>query len=282
MDSSGLDEFMSLVTLMSSQWKELKADLQAGKVLYTDSTGIKNYTFFKVFDDVFNQTRPFFDVPLSAVKHMYRAVNEEKCDYQRMIPKIEYAKEHNRMNPAGQVFLYAGIDSLGYKENKSLIIKTCLKEIRAPLDSIATVCKFKITAAGRKKKVINICGDDTIPKTQNELHKYIFDQYKSIWFTRGREMSMRELARTMAKVYFNLFSSDQIFKPIDNNIDLKEKEREYASFHALAHYIREAGYGGIIYKSTVCKGGRNIVLFDTMDASFVPNTLQQVKVSDYQ
>lgn len=53
--------------------------------------------------------------------------------------------------------------------------------------------------------------------------------------------------------------SEQIFEPLDETDD---KNVMYAPFQTMAQYYISCGYSGIIYGSTVCSGGRNLVLFD--------------------
>ena len=53
--------------------------------------------------------------------------------------------------------------------------------------------------------------------------------------------------------------SEQIFRPLyvaDN------KSITYAPFQTMAQYYISLGYSGIVYGSTVCTVGKNIVLFD--------------------
>ena len=52
--------------------------------------------------------------------------------------------------------------------------------------------------------------------------------------------------------------SEQIFLLLTTD----DKNIEYAPFHLMAQYFLSMGYSGIIYKSTVCNKGKNIVLFD--------------------
>lgn len=52
--------------------------------------------------------------------------------------------------------------------------------------------------------------------------------------------------------------SEQIFLPVDTD----DKSIVYAPFHTIAQYFISLGFSGIIYKSTVCEGGKNLVLFD--------------------
>lgn len=191
-----------------------------------------------------------------------------------MIPKLEFATENNRMNPPGKAFLYAGIQN-----NKPGIIRTCLKEIRSPVNSIATICEFQVTDSGKHKKVINICGDNNIPQDVDKLGQYMMENAigKSML-----DLDRQKLSIILANIYFNIFSSNQIFKPVDSTILQDEKRYEYAPFHALAHYISDAGYAGIIFNSTVYLNGKNLVIFEpNEDVSVVPNTMEHVIASDY-
>jgi hypothetical protein len=186
LNSHSLNEFTELVKFMSIQWNELKKALFEGTIDYTDIDGLKQFTFFKVFDDVFRNTSAFFAAPLFKYKYIYRAVNELSCNYERMLPKLEFAKEHNRMNPAGKVFLYAGVENLGYRDCTRNIIKTCIHEIRAPKESKVTVCRFKPTKMGKSQFVVNLCGDNNLPNEQDELHEYLYIKYKP-YMLRGED-----------------------------------------------------------------------------------------------
>ena len=57
--------------------------------------------------------------------------------------------------------------------------------------------------------------------------------------------------------------SEQIFffffLPLE---DTDDKELLYAPFQCVAQYFLSKGYAGIKYKSTVCTGPKDIVLFD--------------------
>nr|WP_225988751.1 RES family NAD+ phosphorylase [Peribacillus frigoritolerans] len=77
-----------------------------------------------------------------------------------------------------------------------------------------------------------------------------------------------------------MFSSDKIFKPL-NTIEQEVKKYEYAPFHALANYISEQGYAGIIFRSTVHENGTNLVLFEPNDTSVIHNSMEYINTSDY-
>ena len=58
---------------------------------------------------------------------------------------------------------------------------------------------------------------------------------------------------------FDDLLSEQIFIPLDAT---DNKAITYAPFQTMAQYYISLGYSGIIYGSTVCSVGKNIVLFD--------------------
>ena len=58
--------------------------------------------------------------------------------------------------------------------------------------------------------------------------------------------------------------SEQIFVPL---ADTEDKNIIYAPFQSMAQYYISLGYSGIMYGSTVCNVGKNIVLFDKNIAS---------------
>jgi hypothetical protein len=275
-------DFESNVQLMTEQWISLKEDLHNGVVEYDDLNRLINdYIFFKVFDNFFKETCKLFEVNFSDIKHMYKGVSGEidLDTYERMVPKIEFAKGNNRMNPPGKAFLYVGVLSKdkGKDENtiKKHIVNTVLKEIRATENSIATICKFKINDSSKNKKVVNICGDSSIPQSETELKDYIY-KHAIKNFTVDKD----KINYIMANVYFNMFSSEQIFKPVNTN-EQEEKKFEYAPFHALANYISEQGYAGLMFRSTVHQNGTNLVLFEPNDASVIQNSMEHINTSDY-
>ncbi|PID03768.1 hypothetical protein CSV67_03770 [Sporosarcina sp. P2] len=271
-------DFDSNVQLMTEQWISLKEDLHNGVVEYDDLNRLINdYIFFEVFDNFFKVTCKLFEVNLSDIKHMYRGVSEDidLDNYERMVPKIEFAKGNNRMNPPGKAFLYAGISGKDENITKKHSVKTVLKEIRATENSVATICKFKINESAKNKKVINICGDSSIPNSEAGLIEYIYKHAVN-----GFSVDKEKLSYILANVYFNMFANDQIFKPINSN-EQEVKKYEYAPFHALANYMNEQGYAGMIFRSTVHQNGTNLVLFEPNDASVIQNSMEQINTTEY-
>ena len=69
--------------------------------------------------------------------------------------------------------------------------------------------------------------------------------------------------RNFISTYLKLLS-EQIFLPLE---DTDDKELMYAPFQCIAQYFLSKGYVGIKYKSTVCTGSKDLVLFDKTIAS---------------
>lgn len=275
-------DFNSNVELLTKQWNILKEDLHNGIVKYDNIEKLLNdYIFFKVFNNFFKETCKFFEVNLSDIKHMYKGVSGviDLDNYERMVPKIEFAKGNNRMNPPGKAFLYVGVldKDKGKDENtiKKNVLKTVLKEIRATENSIATISKFKINDLAKNKKVLNISGESSIPTSETELNEYLYKHAVN-----GFSVDKEKISYILANVYFNMFATDQIFKPINTN-EQEVKKYEYAPFHALANYLSEQGYAGMIFRSTVHQNGTNLVLFEPKDASVILNSMEHINTSDY-
>ena len=89
-----------------------------------------------------------------------------------------------------------------------------------------------------------------------------------------------KISSIFSNVYYNMFSTDQIFKPIYTN-DQEVKKYEYAPFHAFANYMKGQGYAGLIFRSTVHEDGINLVLFDPDDTFVLKNTMEHINASDY-
>lgn len=67
-----------------------------------------------------------------------------------------------------------------------------------------------------------------------------------------------EISLWALHTYLKLLS-EQIFTPL---ADADDKSLMYAPFQCMAQYFLNKGYVGIKYKSTVCTGAKDIVLFD--------------------
>jgi len=180
-----------------------------------------------------------------------------------------------------EAFIYLGMlgENKGRdkKTVKNFIIKTLIKEVRATRGSVATICEFQVSNIGKSKIVLDFRGDSSIPKADLSLNIYM---EKEIAKSRGEETTEQVVKRVLSRVYFNMLASDQIFKPVITD-DQDVKKYEYAPFHTLANYVKEKGYAGIIFNSTVHKNGTNLVLFDTDDVSIIFDSMEHVQASDY-
>ncbi|MGC3788723.1 RES family NAD+ phosphorylase [Priestia aryabhattai] len=272
------------LSLMVEQWSQVKEALHSGKVDAMDTEKlISDYMFFKQFDDMFRQAVQHFEIPLETIQPMYRGANGkvDLDNYERMIPKLEFAKGHNRMNPPNTAFIYLGVlgENRGRTKDvvKKHITKTLLQEIRASRDSMATICEFQVSDKGKGKKIVSVCGDDSIPLSERQIVAHIRNQISK---NRNKESIEQVISRVLTSVYFNIFSSDKIFKPVETD-QQEVKKYEYSPFHALASYILKQGYAGIQFKSTVHRSGTNLVLFETDDVSAVENSMEHVQASEF-
>lgn len=146
---------------------------------------------------------------------------------------IKYAL-NNRMSPAGISYMYLA-DSLS----------TCLQEIRATVGVKVIVGTFN---PKKDIKVLDLSIKPQIPKFS------IFDEnydHDLIWIDEFIQQFKWEIS-----------------KPISD----KEKDLEYVPTQVLAEYIRQLGYQGIVYKSSLVKGTYNYVLFFGPDPELFDDT----------
>ena len=254
---------------ITKHWNLLKNDLYNGKTVGLSLNEIiEKYTFFKVFDDLVNNMSSQFSISLKELGNMYRGVgvNEdiELSFYQRMIPNLDYAKTHNRMNPPGEAFIYLGV--IPVKKNKPIEIekkfiqKTIEAELRVNKGDYYTIAKFE---SASDKSVFDLVGNPNLSLNINELSKIV------------RKQSSEKYSQTIAFFYFNLFNNDQILKPV-NSSDNSIRAMEYAPFQLLATYFKSKGFAGIKYRSTVHYGGTNIVIFDPKDVKLVESSMERI------
>lgn len=273
--------------LLKNTWNIIKKDLANGIIKYNDIDRILQYKFMKQFDDMFTMMEKSFEIPLSKIKYLYRAAGEKANNYERMIPKIEFASL-NRFNPPEEVFIYLGIsDNKNSVDGRfNIAEKTCLEEIRAKKGLACSICEFQIVDFAKSKKIIDIgiadkyTNDELIGELLNEKVKLSHKNYRQNREDKERlnEIILEKkgseylLAKIMAKLYFKMIS-DNLFVPIKN---VQDKKYEYAPFHAFANYFRIKGYAGIIYKSTIYDMGKNLVLFNVGDVKYIQDSMRYV------
>lgn len=82
---------------------------------------------------------------------------------------------------------------------------------------------------------------------------------RAVTFTENEINEMKaEISSWTLHTYLKLLS-EQIFTPLT---DSEDKNLMYVPFRCMAQYFLNKGYVGIKYKSTVCTGAKDIVLFD--------------------
>lgn len=255
---------------LKETWNKLKEDLQCGRVLYNDTESLLEYTFFKQFDNMFGYMYEDNTIEIRKVREFYRGVNCSTDDFNRFIPSEQYSNL-NRFNPPGDVFIYLGVSLDDDNISVSEIERGCIREMRLNQGDEVSFCKFVPSNESiLDERVVDLTIGDN--ETYDELLKQVshYQFLKSISSELGEEhekMCMEykcgctyNLSKVLMKIY-NKMISEQIFLPVDDS----ERLCEYRPFHAFANYFREEGYAGIIYKSTVSPGNKNLVLFNVND-----------------
>lgn len=199
-------------------------------------------------------------------------------------PSIETAidkKIINRWNPPDKRYNYLVIengDSINAHE-------TVLRELRSKSDEKYTICEFKtvMTSKTNSQFLINmdyqtIAIDDIWRNVQNKIEqiaqksinaslKVAMDYDTKLVNFKEKDILKREAVEFAGKYLLSALCK-AIFVPLDEDEDNDKckKERCYKSFHILAEYFENKGYGGIVYPSTRMskygKYGVNVVLFD--------------------
>lgn len=251
-----------LEKFMDYLWREFREKLVNGDFSYNNIEEAKSDGFFKAFEDMFSNEAEKLSVGLSDIGLILRGANNKNNlnDHTRLIPHPDYAK-HNRMNPKDRIFLYLAIGSDVSEGNEQDIVKTVLSEIRTSKnsDGIATIGEFVITDEAKEKKVIDLRGDYSIPRDES-----IIEQVRA----------------TLANLFLKLMNSENIYRPVELNTE-EDRYAEYVPFHAISNLVEQMGYAGLLYRSTVHRGGTNLVLFEKEYASIVKGSMRHVKLEEY-
>lgn len=273
-----LMSYDELEKMIEVSWEKFRKKLVEGKFSYNDIEKAKSDTFFKTFEDMFSKEAEKLAIKLSDIGLILRGANKKNNlnDHTRLIPHPDYAK-HNRMNPKDRIFLYLAIDSDVSGGNEQEVIKTILSEIRASKysDGIATIGEFVITEEAKEKKVIDLRGDYLIPKDESKLNRYIC---RKIIETQSEPSEI--IGVIYANLYLNLLNSKNIYQPVEVETE-EERYAEYVPFHAISNLVEQLGYAGLLYRSTVHRGGTNLVLFEKEYANIVEGSMKHVKLEDY-
>ena len=256
---------------MQKTWDELRNALSSGTLIADDIESALDFTFLKVFNDIFvvhNEQRCCKRFLEEFEERNQKFVRCAKVDqkwspvYDRFIPKKEFITEDNRFSPVGVEWLYlAWSDTINHA-------KECAKaECRIKTGDNMAFCEF--TVANKKAQIfdLTIADHHTYDSINQIIDKFVHntaEKVVSIFLKTGELPSKSdlndptlEMSRLWAVFTYIRMLSWQLFVPVNDN-----KKYMYAPFHCFAYYLKSLGYDGIAYSSTVSSKGKNLVLFD--------------------
>lgn len=258
--------------VIKETWSEFREKLVQEQYELNDIDKVKECTFLKVYDGIFNQNSGF-NYKITTIGELQKfslgrgtILNEtESIDYERFIPKKEFINQDNRFSPSGIEWLYLAIG------NETEIHQCAQAECRVNIGDRFGFCHFNFDSRQLNLKLVDLTISDNISydDLNNTLEQNIkIEDKKRIKIARmcGKDLGAywheREVKRLFIKwsVYtYAKLLSEQIFQPI---CDEDDRSIMYAPFQVMAQYYISLGYCDIIYGSTVSEVGRNIVLFD--------------------
>ncbi len=253
-------------------WCEFRESLAKGQFTYEEIDRAKEQVFLKTYDDLFRQhsgidhkTTTIKSVKSQIIGRGTKLKEDESLSYDRFLPKKEYIKEDNRFSPPGIEWLYLALG------NEDDIHKCASAECRAKTGDRFGFCHFQFDSQYDDCKLVDLTIADDISYTElnRMLEEYGQAQVKKgiklakvLGYVPRMNINKAEFAELFTRwgVYTHTkLLSEQIFIPLDVT---DNKAVTYAPFQTMAQYYISLGYSGIIYGSTVCSVGKNIVLFD--------------------
>lgn len=257
---------------ISETWDEFRTLLKNKKFSYDNTEKAKETTFLRVFNDLFNTNhginhiiKNVGDIHFSMGRGSILSETEEAV-YDRFLPKAQFIKSPNRFSPKGVEWLYLAL------EDTVKATDIAKNEIRVSSGNRFGFCYFEFTENATNEKIVDltIAEDYSYENINDALEAYgqeVLKKEIEKAFISGKMPSKGNIANKeefekvflqwSIKTYCKLLS-EEIFVPIDTD----DKDLIYAPFQTLAQYFLSMGFCGIIFKSTVCRGGKNLVLFD--------------------
>ena len=258
-------------------WSEFRNALAKGDFSFDQVGKAKEYTFLKVYDDLFHQhsgivhnTILIKDLDGLSIGRGTILREKDVPNYERFIPKKEFIRKDNRFSPRGVEWLYLALG------NEADIHVCSQAECRVKKGDRFGFCHFKFKESCLDLKLVDltISNDISFAELNSKLEQYRRKQVirtskvaEVLGFIPRFSLNKREFENILTEwaVYtYTKLLSEQIFEPLD---DTDDKALMYAPFQTMAQYYISLGYSGIIYGSTVSKVGKNIVLFDKRAAS---------------
>lgn len=258
--------------IIENTWQEFRAALANKDFKYNEIDRALTTTFLKVFDNMFFNCNKNLERLLGSFGtggYLVRGTKLKKSEvvlYDRFLPKSEFINEDNRFSPAGVEWLY-----LAWSSDKVLANECAINECRATSGDRFGICSFEINPFNASEKIIDLTLADEM--TYEDINTKLEDagkSYRSLCYERTKktrqafptesekEKLKTEISFWVLYTYLKLLS-ERIFTPLD---DMDDKNLMYAPFQCMAQYFLNKGYVGIKYKSTVCMGAKDIVLFD--------------------
>lgn len=262
-------------------WSEFRDGLAQGAFTYQEVEQAKEQTFLKTYDDLFRK-HSGIDQKTITIKDVKSQIigrgtilKEDECpNHDRFLPQKEYIKEDNRFSPPGIEWLYLAI---GQEKD----IHRCAEaECRTKTGDRFGFCHFKFDPLYDNCKLVNltIADDISYAELNRSLEEYAQAQVKKgvrlakalgyVPKIKTNKAEFEELFIRWSVYTYTKLLSEQIFTPLRKT---DNKSIMYAPFQTMAQYYISLGYSGIVYGSTVCSVGKNIVLFDKHMAHPVGN-----------
>lgn len=269
------------IETMKRTWQEFKDALANGKFQYDETEIASRETFLKVFDDSFQKyDKDHLTCSLGSVFSGFtvgRGANlkdDEVFIAERLNPQAKYIGE-NRFSPPKIEWLY-----LALGKDVDAVKECTQKECRAETGKNYRFSLYSLVPEHEDTKIVDLTIADSMSYSEIEdvLNDKAEKAYKSgLKFAKKHGLFLYKinqdkfgLDHDIIKLWYLLIYSKmlstEIFTPIytDNQ---KVKKYEYSPFQTIAKYFEQLGYGGIIYSSTVCTYGKNLVLFNKLSAT---------------
>lgn len=253
-------------------WSAFRDSLAQGLFTYEEIDRAKEQTFLKTYDDLFHQhsgiehkTITIRELKNQIMGRGTKLKDDEIPNFERFLPKKEFIKEDNRFSPPGIEWLYLAIG------NEDDIHRCAAAECRTKKGDRFGFCHFQFDSKYDYCKLVDltIADDISYAKLNSMLEEYAQEQVKKgIHLTMGlgfipqmniNKSEFENLFTCWGVYTYTKLLSEQIFIPLDVT---DNKTISYAPFQTMAQYYISLGYSGIVYGSTVCPVGKNIVLFD--------------------
>lgn len=257
---------------LARTWEEFRDALKNKEFNYDETEKAKNITFLRVLNDLFYEHKGI-DIVSKSISDILSKMGRgtilhatEKVNYDRFLPKKQFITSANRFSPQGVEWLYLALD------NNVSATQTAKSEIRISEGQRFGFCYFEFTEDAKRYKIVDLTIAD----------EYEYDDFNAALEAYAqqnleKEIRKAKLTRRMPKkkdiinkaefeqvfVQWSIYTyckllSEEIFVPLDT----EDRDLAYAPFQTMATYFLSMRYSGIIYKSTVQNGGKNIVLFD--------------------